>query len=224
MQRVDVGFGLQQLHTNVAHGAHAGGAITPLVTAITGCNEEVLRRGTGRTHGRSQHQRRHTNQADRGQVLDRVVRHLGVQQLGNRHVAIDHQADGVVVGSLGHEVRGDVAPRAHLVLDDDRLAQHLGQRLGQRARRQVGRRACGEAHHDLERLVGPVRQHVGLCRVFGSGLRQNPRGDHRQSGDQGGAAKHGMRHEKPLWMAEEKVFVSVNPRKKARTCRACLDI
>ncbi|MCY1544794.1 hypothetical protein D9M68_806980 [compost metagenome] len=60
----------------------------------------------------------------------------------------------VIVGAR-HLRRGDVAAGAGTVLDHHRLAQGPGQRLGQQARREVGRGTTGKTHHDLERPVGP---------------------------------------------------------------------
>ena len=107
------------------------GAIAPLVPSAAcrcqkfagtrcGCHARLA-------HRRSQYQRRGAHQRQRRKILQRVVRHRWVDQLGDRHVAVDHQPNGVVVPGLGHGIGADVATRTHLVFDDDRLSQGFGQ-------------------------------------------------------------------------------------------------
>ncbi|MPN37459.1 hypothetical protein SDC9_184978 [bioreactor metagenome] len=149
-------------------------------------------------HGRGQHQRRYAHQRERRQVLVRVVGHARVDQVGDGEVAIDEQADGVIVPRLGHVVRANVSARAYLVFHNHRLPQHLGQRIGECASRQVRRRATRKAHDDAHRLVRPAWGGGCCCRCC-CGCRRCERdaagGCQRQC--QGATAGHhlGLGHE-----------------------------
>ena len=188
MHRVDVAACLEQLGADVAHRAHAGRAIAPLVAPVACGHEEVPRSAVG-SHARlvdggREDQRRRADQAQRCQVLDRVIWNGRVQQLGNRHVAVDHQPDGVVVTGLGHCVGANVAACTHLVVHDHGLAQGLGQGLRERARRQVRRRTGRKAHNDLQRLGGPGQRCGRGSGSLAGALRQRPRGCGSQGNQQ----------------------------------------
>src|SRR5256885_9250557 len=60
----------------------------------------------------------------------------------------------------GHLLACNVAACAHLVLDDDGLAQTLFQRLGQCASREVRGRSCGKADDQGQRLAGRSEEHT----------------------------------------------------------------
>ena len=159
------GAALEQLHAQVAHGAHAGRAVAPAAAGLgSGLQEGPALGRAGRRH---QHQGRHADQADGLQVLDGVVAHGGVEQAGNRQVAVDHHAEGMAIARTGHLLACNVAACAHLVLDDDGLAQALFQRLGQCARREVRGRSCGKADDQVQRLAGPVVARHGSARQQG---------------------------------------------------------
>ncbi|MNL32249.1 hypothetical protein D3C87_1540880 [compost metagenome] len=73
---------------------------------------------------------------------------------------------GVAIGrGARHIFRTDVAARARLVLDDDRLAPFLGQTFRHQARGDVGGAAGRERHHDGDgasgKVVGALRK--GRC-------------------------------------------------------------
>ena len=180
------GAALEQFHTQMAHGAHAGRAIAPLAAGSgTGREEGLAFRGVGR---RRQHQRRHADQADGLQVLHRVVAHSGVQQLGNGHIAVDHHAERVAVRGLGHGFGGDVAARAHLVFHNDGLAQGFFQRLGQRAGGQIGGGARREAHDQVQGLAGPL---LGLDRTHAAAQGGRAGQAHQAAAVQRGAGGFG---------------------------------
>ena len=172
----------------MAHRAHPRGAIAPLVpSAACRCQKFAGTRGgchARLAHRRSQYQRRGAHQRQRRKILQRVVRHRWVDQLGDRHVAVDHQPNGVVVPGLGHGIGADVATRTHLVFDDHWLSQRFGQGLREGARRQVRRRAGWEAHDDLQRFRGPGGGGAGGLLGCGPWCRQS-----RQGQSKGGTAR-----------------------------------
>src|SRR5205807_10342889 len=85
------------------------------------------------------------------EVLDEIESEIGC----------DHGVDGVgdgalqqrvaVVGRVRHEIGGDVAAGAAAVLDDELLAEPLGERLREHARGDVARGAGTEADDDAHR-------------------------------------------------------------------------
>ena len=121
----------------MAHRAVAGRAIVPLRAGFARLREKVQAIDIIQAGRYRQHQGRRANQADGGEIFGRVEWCLGVEQSGNRQVAIDHHADGVVVAGLGHQVGGNVAARTGVVFNNDALAQRPGQRLGKGARHQI---------------------------------------------------------------------------------------
>ena len=185
MHRLQPGLGLEQFHADMGHRAHAGRAIAPAVAAGTGRRQKLLRCGT-RCLGRGRECKgRRADEADGSQVFQRVVSHLGIEDARNRHVAVDHHADGVAVGGAGHRLGSNVAPGAHLVLHHHRLAQGLGQRFGQGSRDQVGRGAPRKADDDLQGFAGPAR---------GGGLGEGAAAEGGEGENEGGTAKRACGH------------------------------
>ena len=90
---------------------------------------------------------------DRREVLHRVVRHLRVDADVDRERRDVAEQQRVAVGRrLGDGVGADHAARAGAVVDDDRLAERLGQRLLHDARIEIDRAARRERHDDADRL------------------------------------------------------------------------
>ena len=178
MHRGQTGFGFEQFHSQVANRAYARRAVVPAVTTRAGRGQELLGAGARRAGRCAQHKRRDADQADWREFCQRVIGQLRVEQLGNRHIAVDHQADGVVIGGLGNKVGRNIASRPHLVLDQYRLPKCFGQWFGEGPGRQVGRCASRETHHQAQRLAGPSWR--CLCAGLGferseksSGAQQN---------------------------------------------------
>ena len=91
--------------------------------------------------------------------------------------------EGGAVGRGGLErLRGELAAGAGLVLDDDRLAEHLAQPLGQQPGDGIGAAAGGEADQQ------PDRAAVGAGRRPGGGGQCGGPG-----GQDGAAGKAGLR-------------------------------
>ena len=102
---------------------------------------------------------------DVGEVLDRIVLELRVEQRLAQHAHV-HLADRVAVrlGVLQRE-RAQHAGGPALVLDDDRLAELLRDRLGQDAEAGIGRPAGGPRDDQPDRPVGKAR--LGARRARG---------------------------------------------------------
>ena len=104
--------------------------------------------------------RRAADHRDRREVLDRVVGKLAHRRIGAvRADVADHQRVAVGRGARGGE-RCDDAAAAALVLDDDRLAEHLAQPLGDGARDEIDAAARLHRRDDLDRLA----RISGLCK------------------------------------------------------------
>ncbi len=84
------------------------------------------------------------DERDRREVLDRVVGHLRIQRRIDRLRADRSHQQRVAVGRrLGDEIGAQVAAGAGLVLDDEALAEGLGELGRERAGEDVGRAAPG---------------------------------------------------------------------------------
>ena len=120
------------------------------------------------------HQRRLAEQADRLEVLDRVVRQRGLQRRVGREVAYRDE-QGVAVGrglcsGGGSDHGGGARPRLH----DHLLAPVLQHLLAEHAGEDVGRAARRERHDDFDRPL----------RIFVGGLRDGLGGGERRDGGQ----------------------------------------
>src|SRR5258706_1926302 len=116
----------------------------------------------GRMH--HEHQRRRGDHGDEAEVLQRVVRQLGVEVCVDRVGGDVLQPQRVAVGrGPDDEIAGDGGARAGLVVDDHRLAELLRERDGDGARQHVRDPAGGETHHEPYRLVRVVLRASG-CR------------------------------------------------------------
>ena len=102
-----------------------------------------------RMHDQDVRAERH--QAHRLEVLHRVVGHLLVQA-GIRHQAGAGEEQGVAVGARARrDLRADVAVGAAAILDDEGLADALGERLREHAARGIDAAAGGERHDHAHR-------------------------------------------------------------------------
>ena len=116
--------------------------------------------GIDRERARLRHQL-----GDRRDVGLGVVGQLREQQRVDGERPADADPDGGAVGrGLGHRVGADVAARARLVVDDERLTELFLQMVGDQAGDHVGRRARAERHDDLHGLGRPVLRGRGQGR------------------------------------------------------------
>ena len=94
------------------------------------------------------------DQRDRHKVLVRVVGQCRIKQCvhdDGGHAG--EEGDRAIRGAACHHFGGDDGVAAGLVLDDDRMAEFLGQRLLQSPRHDIDRSARRERDHDLGRLA-----------------------------------------------------------------------
>ena len=117
----------QQLGTEMANRAHTGGAVAPGVTRfLCRCKESFgigIFGNPGLFDRSGQHQRRNANQSQRSQVFEGVIRRGRVEDFGNRHIAIDHQTNRMVVVGPGHFGGANITASPHFVFHNDWLAQ-----------------------------------------------------------------------------------------------------
>ena len=150
------GLGLEKLGGHVERAAGAGRTIGQFARFALREREqflEVLGREVAVDH---QHVLGGGHHADRCQVLQRVVRHLGRQRRVDRQ-RHGLQADRVAVGRrLGDRIHTEVASRAGLVLDEHRFAECLAPLVGDQAPDDVGAAAGGVGHNQLDGPFGVV--------------------------------------------------------------------
>ena len=146
----DIGAGaqLEQLGREMLGAAVARRGIEQLAGLRLGQCHQVGDR-LGRMRRRDHQQLRHRGQQrDRGEVLRRPERHLGLDQRIDR-MGEGAQQQGAAVGrGLGHNLVADHAGGAGLVLDDDGGAQCLLQGILDEPRRRVGAAARRIGHDD----------------------------------------------------------------------------
>ena len=116
--------------------------------------QQIGNRLDARRRMRQKHQRYLGDARDADQILGGIKADFLVQRLVDRHGAAGHQQRVAVGRGARHEFAADVAAGASLVLHHHALAEFLGQRLGQRAGKDVGRLARWKRHDELDRLVG----------------------------------------------------------------------
>ncbi len=103
------------------------------------------------------HDRRPAQIGDVGEVLDRIVARIGIDDRRDhmRRDAGDHE--GVAVGlHMGRLLRADDAAGARLVLDEELLLESLGQLFGDDAAKGIGAAARREGRDDLDRPRRPL--------------------------------------------------------------------
>ncbi len=149
------GHRLEELHAQVRGGADAGGAVGELAGIRFRIGDELG--DGGRRHRRvdRHHVRRHADQADVGDVLQRVVAEILVERGPDavRADVAEHEAVAVGRGLRGRG-GGNRAAGAGLVLHRDRLPHDFGELDGGDARGLVDAAAGHEADVELRRLRG----------------------------------------------------------------------
>ena len=161
-------------------GAAAGRAALQLAGPRLRIGDELRQRLHRQLRADDQHLRRAETQADRGEILRRIVGHpLHDQRVdGQRAVRAQQQRVPVRLGP-GDDLGADIAAGACAVLDDDRLAEAFRHAGDQHARQGVEVAAGAEGHHQAERPVGEA------------GLRTGQRG-RGEAGARASAARRGI--------------------------------
>ena len=97
--------------------------------------------------------RRDRDQRHGREILDRIIRHLGVEAGVHDEAGADHH-DGVAVRRHARDLAGrNVAARAADVLDEELMAEIVGKLLRHDAGDGIGRSAGGKPDHDAHRLA-----------------------------------------------------------------------
>ncbi|GAC1330623.1 MAG: hypothetical protein NVSMB20_00350 [Bradyrhizobium sp.] len=149
----------KQFAAEVRRRTHAGAGIAVRAGMIPDQLHQ-LRQRPGR-HRRVDHHDvgRNRNQRHGREILDRIVRHLGVEAGIDQEARADRH-DGVAVGSHARDLAGrGVAARAADILDVELLAEAVGKFLRHHARDHVGRAAGRKpddhAHRAVRISLGP---------------------------------------------------------------------
>ena len=122
---------------------------------LLGEGNEILEVG-GRQPGiHHQQERRVHPEADRSEILDRVVRHLRIDRRTRCEASGSSQQNGVTVGGrLGGKAMADRRARSGAIVHHDLLSERLGQPRGERAPGRVGRSARRIGHDHADRPHG----------------------------------------------------------------------
>ena len=104
-------------------------------------------------HGRvnDDHFRRGDDERDRREALERIVRHLGLDDRLHDEILVGHQQRVAVARRVGRSAHADGAAGAGRVLDIELSAERLGELLRQDPRDDVVRTARRVGHHELHR-------------------------------------------------------------------------
>jgi hypothetical protein len=127
-----------------------------------------------------QHHRRVADDGDRREVARHVERHA-LHDARKDHDVVGDDAEREAVGrGAGQRLQAEDPARARLVVDDDRMAQRLGERLLRGRRDRVDARAGRVRQDEADRPVG---------------LREHGDGDAcGEAGEQGAARQQGVVH------------------------------
>jgi len=163
MDVVDAGGEAERLGRQVGEAADAARTVVQLAGIGLGERDELGDR-LGRRRRRHHHQRRDARQhGDRHEVLLGVVVELPVEELVLHVAAGQHQQRVAVRCRARRRLGADIAGGARLVLDDELLAEPLGQPLRRLPRRHIRRAAGDERHDDAHRLVGVLGLRRPAC-------------------------------------------------------------
>jgi hypothetical protein len=149
---------------------------------------EVLARHDG--HGDLGHQ------ADRLEVLQRVVRQVGVQRRRRRHADVVHEHRVTVRLGVRDLTGRDGAAGTFDVLDDDRSAQLLAHRLRDQPGHRV-RRAAGRERHDDRDVSVRVPLGCPLSATAATPATAAACGEREAGGDQADAQSGGAEAVRP---------------------------
>ncbi len=104
-----------------------------------------------------QHDRRARKQRDRSEILGRIERQLAVERLVDGERSGRGEQQRVAVGiRLGHRLAAGVAAAAGSILDDELLAEIVGELLRQDARHHVDRAAGRVRIDDADDALGII--------------------------------------------------------------------
>ena len=163
MRKLHAGAIGEELDREVVERAGAGRAVGDGSRGLLADLDQLGQRAGGEARMHDDHVGRGRDQADRIEVLARVVAEVLQQaRRGPDRRAGGHQ-DGVAVGrALGDRARRDRAAGAAAIVDDDLLAERLAHLVGDAARRGAGAAAGRERNdeRDRARRIGPAQPQV----------------------------------------------------------------
>ena len=149
MHHRHAGLHRQRRHGQMRQRAATDGAVGELVRLPLDGGKQALDAIGRHVRREGQHARLRGEDRDRRNVLPRLVRHLGKQQMVDHQRPDDAHPQRVSIRRrLGHRRRAGIAAGARPVLDDERLGEPLLQALGHDPRQAVRRRAGDERHDD----------------------------------------------------------------------------
>ena len=152
---------LEGLGSEVGDGAVAGTRVVDAARIGLRGLHHVGQRLVRRFGARHDHQRRAGDQADRRQVLHRIVGKLGVQRRVDREVAgLPHHQRVAVPRRLGRGIHAEVAAGAGLVVHHEGVAG-VPDLVGELARDDVRAAAGGEGHDQADGPGGPTLSERG---------------------------------------------------------------
>ncbi len=187
MVQPDAGECGEDLGSDVIGRARAGGGVVQRARRCLRPGDQLRHRPDAERGMHRQHVEGDVDGGDRHQVPQQRIGPVRDQRLVRR-MGIRHQQQGLAIGcGLRHRIGADDRAAAGPVLDHHRLAERLGQRVGQEPRCDIGGAAEAEGHHDAERPAWPGRRRL---------RRGTQRGAHgsAQGGNRGGErpAAHGV--------------------------------
>ncbi len=159
VQEIDAGALLQYFHRQMVLAPVAARRVGQRRRGASRIFDELLEVAHGQRRIDRKHELIRRDGRDRGEILQRVERHLGVEVRIDRDQAVLAEEQRVAVGRrLRDHVAGDVAVGAGMVLDHDRLVEKLGEFLSDHARDDVGGAAGRDRHDELDRARGILRE------------------------------------------------------------------
>ena len=175
MQEIDAGHLLQHLAGKVIAGADAAGAEGVLAWRCFRLGNEVGEIANGVIGAHRHADRYFRDQADRGEVAQRIEGEPGIHRRHHGHRRGGEEEGGAVRRRLHHATQADRAAGAGPVLQDEDALGLRGQPVDQQPRREIDRTAGRVRHDDAHRAGGPV-------------LRQRRRGEECENGGEGAQA------------------------------------
>ena len=166
---------LEHLGRQVDRAAGAGGRIGQLAGVRLRMGDQFRHALHRQRRAHHQHVGHRVDLGDRREGRRHVVGHVAEQETVHRQRAGRTQDQGMAVrGRLHAEVGTRVAATARPVVDEDGLAERLGQRRHRHARDHVGDAAGAERNDHADRTVriGTLREGLQGQRTCGGGAQQ----------------------------------------------------
>ena len=152
MHDVHAGHGLEHLRRQVRRRAHTRRGVVHLARARLRQRDQLFHVLRGNRRMDHHHVLDAAHQRHGREILDHVVRQLGVDARRHRHRAKAHQQQVAVRRRLGDRLGADVAAGAGTIFDDDVLPQQLRHLLRDHAGVVIVGAAGRKSRHEADRL------------------------------------------------------------------------